>query len=155
MSRDETYMMLAMMEAEKAAAAGDVPVGALIVKDGEIVARGYNTREQCGDVLGHAELNAIREATRKLGDWRLTGCTLYVTLEPCPMCTGACIQARLDRIVFGAFDKKAGCCGSVLDLTALHLESEPDIFAGVLDDVCAAQLDSFFKSRRNEENQDG
>ena len=155
MSRDEHFMRLAMQEAEKAAAAGDVPVGAVIVKNGEIIARGHNTREQRGDVLGHAELEAIRSACAVLGDWRLTGCTLYVTLEPCPMCTGACIAARLDRIVFGAFDKKAGCCGSVTDLTALHLDSEPDIFAGVLDGECAAQLDNFFKRRRNEEKRNG
>ena len=155
MSRDEHFMRLAMQEAEKAAAAGDVPVGAVIVKNGEIIARGHNTRELRGDVLGHAELEAIRSACAVLGDWRLTGCTLYVTLEPCPMCTGACIAARLDRIVFGAFDKKAGCCGSVTDLTALHLDSEPDIFAGVLDEECAAQLDNFFKRRRNEEKRNG
>ena len=155
MSRDEHFMRLAMQEAEKAAAAGDVPVGAVIVKNGEIIARGHNTRVQRGDVLGHAELEAIRSACAVLGDWRLTGCTLYVTLEPCPMCTGACIAARLDRIVFGAFDKKAGCCGSVTDLTALHLDSEPDIFAGVLDGECAAQLDNFFKRRRNEEKRNG
>jgi len=152
----EKYMRLALALAQEAFDAGEVPVGCVIADEkGKIIGRGRNMREEKHSALSHAECEAIEMACRETGDWRLEHCTLYVTLEPCPMCTGACIQARLDRIVFGAFDKKAGCCGSVLDLTALHLESEPDIFAGVLDDVCAAQLDSFFKSRRNEEKQDG
>lgn len=151
MRRDEQFMTLALEEAEKALAAGDVPVGAVIVKDGAVIARGHNTREQRQDTLGHAELEAIRAACAALGSWRLCGCTLYVTLEPCAMCTGACIAARLDRIVFGAFDKKAGCCGSVADLTALHLDSEPDIFAGVLQQQCEQQLAAFFNGRRKGE----
>ena len=122
MSRDEHFMRLAMQEAEKAAAAGDVPVGAVIVKNGEIIARGHNTREQRGDVLGHAELEAIRSACAVLGDWRLTGCTLYVTLEPCPMCTGAIINARIDengrvvtegdKILIGGNDSYVAMCHS-------------------------------------------
>ena len=148
MSRDERFMREALAEAELALAAGDVPVGAVIVKDGKVIARGRNTREAEGDALGHAEINAIREACSVLGGWRLDGCTLYVTLEPCVMCTGACINARISRIVFGAFDKKAGCCGSVADLTALPFDSEPDVFAGILEEECSSLLKRFFLERR-------
>ena len=145
---DEKFMREAMTEAEKALSEGELPVGAVIVKNGEIIARGRNSREKQKNTLGHAEINAISEACRAVGDWRLNGCTLYVTLEPCVMCTGACINARLDRIVFGAYDKKMGCCGSVADLTALHLDSEPDIFGGILKDECQALLKRFFDQRR-------
>ena len=148
-SRDEAYMREALLEASEALKGGDIPVGAVIVRGGEIISRGHNTREAENDALGHAEIQAIKEACRAAGDWRLQGCTLYVTLEPCAMCTGACIAARLDRIVFGAYDKKAGCCGSVADLTALHLDSEPDIFGGVLQEECESILKEFFLERRS------
>ncbi len=148
LSRDESFMKLAVAEAAKAAEHGDVPVGAVIVKEGHVIASAHNTREMDNDPLGHAEIAAISAACRKLGDWRLDGCTLYVTLEPCVMCTGACINARIDRIVFGAFDLKAGCCGSVTDLTALHLDSEPEVFGGILKDECGALLRDFFSARR-------
>jgi len=151
--RDEIFMREALREAEAAQAAGDVPVGAVIVKGGEIIARGRNTREADNDALGHAEISAIRDACRALGDWRLDGCTLYVTLEPCVMCTGACITSRIGRIVFGAYDRKAGCCGSVADLTALHLDSEPDIFGGILRDECEKLLRDFFEGRRTGNDQ--
>lgn len=147
-SSDEKYMREALLLAEEAAAAGEVPVGAVIVKNGKVIGRGRNDREENADATGHAEINAIRDACAATGDWRLTGCTIYVTLEPCVMCTGACINARLERIVFGAFDKKAGCCGSVSDLTALHLDSEPDVFAGVLEEECTGILKRFFDSKR-------
>lgn len=149
--RDEMFMKEALREASEALRNGDVPVGAVIVRNGEIIARGHNTREARNDALGHAEIRAIEEACRVSGDWRLDGCTIYVTLEPCAMCTGACIAARLDRIVFGAYDKKAGCCGSVTDLTALHLDSEPDIFGGILQQECEDILRRFFLDRRRDD----
>ena len=148
MSRDEHFMRLAMQEAEKAAAAGDVPVGAVIVKNGEIIARGHNTREQRGDVLGHAELEAIRSACAVLGDWRLTGCTLYVTLEPCPMCAGAVINARLDRVVFGAYDHRAGSFGSLINLASYPYNHRPDLTGGVLEEEAKALMVAFFKEKR-------
>ncbi len=145
-------MREALAEAELALDAGDVPVGAVMVRNGEIVSRGRNTREAETDALGHAEINAIRSACAAVGDWRLDGCTLYVTLEPCAMCAGACINARVSRIVFGAFDKKAGCCGSVADLTALNLGAEPDVFAGILEEECVSLLTRFFDGRRRGPN---
>ena len=145
-------MREALAEAELALDAGDVPVGAVMVRNGEIVSRGRNTREAENDALGHAEINAIRSACAAVGDWRLDGCTLYVTLEPCAMCAGACINARVSRIVFGAFDKKAGCCGSVADLTALNLGAEPDVFAGILEEECVSLLTRFFDGRRRGPN---
>ena len=145
-------MREALAEAELALDAGDVPVGAVMVRNGEIVSRGRNTREAENDALGHAEINAIRSACAAVGDWRLDGCTLYVTLEPCAMCAGACINARVSRIVFGAFDKKAGCCGSVTDLTALNLGAEPDVFAGILEEECVSLLTRFFDGRRRGPN---
>ncbi len=146
--RDEYFMREAIREAERAMDSGDIPVGAVVVRNGEVISSGHNTREAESDPAGHAEIQAIRRAGEALGDWRLDGCTLYVTLEPCAMCTGACIVSRLSRIVFGAYDKKAGCCGSVTDLTALHLDSEPDVFGGVLQDECGELLASFFSGRR-------
>ena len=150
MGKDERFMRMALEQAEIALSEGEIPVGAVIVRNGEVIAAGRNTRENEKNALGHAEMNAIGAACLALGDWRLNGCTLYVTLEPCVMCAGACINARLDRIVFGAFDKKAGCCTSVTDLTALRLGSEPDIFAGVLEEECTALLNRFFEDRREE-----
>ena len=146
--RDEMFMREALKEAGEALREGDIPVGAVVVRNGEIISRGHNVREALNDTLGHAEIQAKSSACRTTGDWRLEGCTIYVTLEPCAMCTGACIAARLDRIVFGAYDKKAGCCGSVTDLTALHLDSEPDIFGGILREECEEMLRGFFLNRR-------
>ena len=141
-------MKRAIDEARKALESGDVPVGAVIVRNGEEIASGFNRREARNDPSAHAEIEAIRQACDVLGDWRLDGCTLYVTLEPCAMCTGACISSRLSRIVFGAYDKKAGCCGSVADLTALHLDSEPEVFGGILQEECESVLKEFFRGRR-------
>ena len=147
---DEKWMREALQEAQIAYDLGEIPVGAVIVHKGEIIARGHNIREKDNHPSGHAEMVAIEKAGEALGTWRLSGCTLYVTLEPCVMCTGACIVSRLDRIVFGAYDKKAGCCGSIADLTALPLESEPDVFGGILESECQELLQQFFEDIRNE-----
>jgi len=149
MTTDERWMREAILEAEMAAAEGELPVGCVIVKDGEIVARGRNNREQTGDPTGHAEIAAMRAAARALGGWRLTGCTLYVTLEPCPMCAGAISQARVERLVYGAPDPAQGCAGSVY-----RIPEDPAFShfcpsdGGILPDDCRALLDAFFSRRR-------
>lgn len=145
----ERWMTAALEEAKEAARAGDVPVGAVIVRDGRIIAWGRNRREVDGTALGHAELDAIAGACRVLGDWRLGGCTLYVTLEPCCMCAGACLNARLARVVYGAADETAGCLGSKVNLFAMGLGmSPPGIVTGVLEEECAALLREFFAAHR-------
>lgn len=146
----ETYMRRALELAAMAAAEGEVPVGALIVREatGEILAEAYNRRESDKDPLAHAELLAIREASLRLGGWRLPGCTLVVTLEPCPMCAGGIIHSRIERVVFGASDPKGGACGSVVDLFALPFNHKPEVISGVLEDECAAILRDFFRARR-------
>lgn len=141
-------MRVAIEEAQKAAAAGEIPVGAVLVKDGQILARTHNRCEADRVATAHAELLAIEEASRVLGGWRLSGCTLYVTLEPCPMCTGAIIHARVDRVVFGAKDARAGACGSLLSLPSYPLEASPVILGGVLEDECLSLLRVFFAARR-------
>ena len=142
------YMARALELAHQAGAEGDVPVGCVIVKDGQIVGRGRNRREENGDATAHAELEAIGEACRTLGGWRLWRCTLYVTLEPCPMCAGAIINARIPRVVFGAPDPKAGSCGSVTDLFALPYNHRPACEGGVLEEECAQLLRDFFRALR-------
>ena len=144
---DEEYMRLAMQEAEKARKEDEVPVGAVIVRNGEIIARAYNTREYGKNALYHAEIKAIDQACKLLGGWRLVGCTMYVTLEPCPMCAGAIINARIERVVFGAPDMKAGAFGTMLNLIYYPL-FKPQITGGVLSDECAQMLTDFFKSKR-------
>ena len=144
----ERFMCAALALAREAAAEGEVPVGAVIVKDGEIIATGRNRREVAKQALAHAEIEAIANACAALGGWRLSGCTLYVTLEPCPMCAGAIINARLDRVVYGAPDPKAGSCGSLTDLFELPFNHQPQTERGVLEDECAAVLKEFFKSLR-------
>ena len=124
----EQYMRRALELAMEAQAEGDVPVGCVIVQDGEIVGEGRNRREERGDATAHAELEAIRDACARTGSWRLHGCTLYVTLEPCPMCAGGIINARIDRIYYGAGDEKAGCCGSVLNLFEERFNHHPRIY---------------------------
>lgn len=152
MQEHETYMRAAMEEAKKAAAIGEVPIGAVIVRDGEIVGRGYNLRETKKDPTLHAEMIAIREASARLGGWRLIGCTLYVTLEPCAMCAGAALLARVDRIVFGAFDAEAGCCGTLYNLPAdPRLSAGVAVTGGVLHGECAGVLRAFFRARRQPE----
>ena len=146
----EQYMRAALELARAALEAGEVPVGCVIADAaGVIVARGQNTRERSHSALGHAELAAIDEACRARGDWRLDDCTLFVTLEPCPMCAGAASQARIARIILGAWDPKAGACGSVWDIArdsaALH---RIEVVGGVREDECAARLREFFEARR-------
>ena len=148
--RDEFWMRLAIKEAEKATTHGDIPVGAVVVKDGVVIASCHNTRERDKNALRHAEVNAIEEASAKLGGWYLHGCTLYVTLEPCPMCAGAAIQARIPRIVFGAKDEKGGACGGVLDLPSYPFCHKTEIKTGVLAKECAALPKDFFAARRKE-----
>ena len=142
------YMKIALEEANLAANEGEVPVGAVIVKDGEIIATARNNREATGDATGHAELLAIREACKVLGGWHLEGCELYVTLEPCPMCMGAIINSRLGKVCFGAKDAKAGACVSVLNMCSYPLNHKPLIESGFLSDECAQILGDFFKKRR-------
>lgn len=148
MSIDEEFMLEALAEAQKSYEIGEVPVGAVVVKDGEIVGRGHNLRETDKNALHHAELIAIDEACTKLGGWRLWQCDLYVTLEPCPMCTGAIINSRIKRVVFGAFDKKAGSCASVINLFELPYNHKPELISGVMENECAELLSRFFKELR-------
>ena len=150
MTDDERYMRRALELAAEAAAEGEVPVGAVVVKrsTGEIVGEGRNRRELGKSPLAHAEIIAIDEASRRLGGWRLVDCALYVTLEPCPMCAGAVINSRVERLVYGASDKKAGSCGSVVDLFSYPYNHIPEIERGVLADECAAVLSEFFKELR-------
>ena len=149
---DEYFMREAIAEASLAADAGEVPVGAVVVRGGEIIARGRNTREHDGMATGHAEIMAIEAACRALGGWRLSGCTIYVTLEPCVMCAGAIVNARLSRVVYGAKDARSGAFGSVLNVRAYPLESRPDAVGGVLADECAAILSRFFAGKRKQES---
>ena len=148
-SEDEKYMKEAVRQAQKAAAIDEVPIGCVIVYDGKIIARGYNQRNKKGSTLAHAEIMAISKASRVIGDWRLEGCTMYVTLEPCPMCAGAIINARVKRVVYGAPDRKAGCCGSVTDLFREPFNHHPEVTGGVLAEESAALLTSFFKRLRS------
>ena len=151
----EKYMKEALLFAEKAGKKGEIPVGAVIVKDGEIIATGYNRREQDNTALGHAEIEAINNACKALNRWRLDDCELYVTLEPCPMCAGAIINARLKMFVFGAFDKKAGSCSndSVIDLFSLPYNHKPEVWAGICEKQCSEMLSDFFKNlREGDEN---
>ncbi|HCC36096.1 MAG TPA: tRNA-specific adenosine deaminase [Ruminococcaceae bacterium] len=127
---------------------GEVPVGAVVVKNGEIIGEGYNRRETCQNAVLHAEIEAISGACGAIGSWRLDGCDLFVTLEPCPMCAGAAVNARISRVIFGAFDYKAGCCDSLINLFNLPFEHTPEVFAGICEDECAALLTGFFRERR-------
>ncbi len=143
-------MRLALAEAEAAAADGEVPVGCLVVHDGRIIGRGRNARQRLKDPTAHAEMVAITAAASALGDWRLEGCTLYVTLEPCPMCMGACLNARIPRVVYGASEPKAGACGSIVDLRAPPgFNHRVEVLGGILAPACAELLVRFFRSRRN------
>ena len=148
MSIDEKWIRFALEEAKIAFEEGEIPVGAVVVKNGEVIAVGHNLREKSNSPSGHAEMIAIEKAAENTGSWKLDGCTLYVTLEPCVMCAGACIQSRLDRVVFGAYDREAGCMGSVADLTILPLGKRPDVFGGVLEEECRKLLQTFFENIR-------
>lgn len=145
---DEKYMLLALEEAKKAAEKGEVPIGAVIVRNGEVVAAAHNERETTFDATAHAETSAIRDACKKLGGWHLTDCTLYVTLEPCPMCAGAIINSRIDRVVFGAFDNREGAFGSLINLASYPYSSRPEIVGGVMEKECKTVLSEFFKKLR-------
>jgi len=150
---DLTYdvaMRAALDEARRALDSEDVPIGAVVLDaTGKVIGRGHNVRERDGDPTGHAELVAVREAAAAVGEWRLTGCTLVVTLEPCTMCAGAIVLSRLDRLVFGAFDAKAGAVGSLWDVVRdRRLNHRPEVVPGVLRDECSALLDDFFAHQR-------
>ena len=146
---DEAMMRLALSLAEEAGAEGEVPVGCVITLGDRVVGRGRNRREVGKSALAHAEIEAIGEACRTLGGWRLWQCTLYVTLEPCPMCAGAIINARIPRVVYGASDPKAGCCASIVDLFALPFNHRPQVEAGLLETESRALLQAFFQSLRD------
>jgi len=150
----EKFMMAAIEEAGKAAAIGEVPIGAVVVRNGEIVGRGYNLRETQKDPTLHAEMIAIREASEKLGGWRLIGCTLYVTLEPCPMCAGAIVQSRIEQVVYGARDPKAGCAGTLMNLLEEpRFNHQVPVMEGVLAEECAQMLKDFFRGLRKKRQQ--
>ena len=142
------YMARALELGRQAMEEGEVPVGCVIVKDGVVVGEGRNRRETARTALGHAEIEAIHQACRTLGGWRLTGCTLYVTLEPCPMCAGAIVNARIPTLYYGAKDDKAGCCGSVLNLFEERFNHHPRIYGGLMEAECTALLQSFFQNLR-------
>jgi len=154
MEQHERWMRQAIDHAKLAEDEGEVPVGAVIVKDGVIVGTGRNRREMGKNALAHAEIEAINQACNTLGGWRLFGCTLYVTLEPCPMCAGAIINARLDTVVYGADDAKAGSCGSVVDLFELPYNHRPHCIRGVLKEECTALLSDFFAKLRQKRKEE-
>jgi len=147
---DEIFMKEALKEARKAYEINEVPIGAVIVRNGEIVGRGFNQKETLKDATLHAEISAIKDACRNLGGWRLPGCTMYVTLEPCSMCAGALVNARVERIVIGASDYKTGACGSVLNIVQMEkLNHQIDVQSGVLENECSDILKMFFEELRN------
>ena len=144
-SEDEKFMKEALKQAKKAYLLGEVPIGCVIVRDGEIIARGYNRRNTDKNTLSHAEISAIRKASKAVGDWRLEGCTLYVTLEPCQMCAGALVQSRIDKVVIGCMSPKSGCAGSVLNLLQNEqFNHQVEIETGVLEEACSKILSEFF-----------
>ena len=152
---DERFMKEAIRQARKAYAIGEVPIGCVIVYEGRVIARGYNRRTIDKNTLAHAELLAIRKASRKLDDWRLEGCTMYVTLEPCQMCSGAIIQARIPKVVVGCMNPKAGCAGSVLDL--LHIAQfnhQAELETGVLEEECSQLMKQFFRELRQRKKEE-
>ncbi|MBA4537677.1 nucleoside deaminase [Bacillus aquiflavi] len=154
MKRDEDFMKVAIEEAKKAAKLGEVPIGAVIVLDGEIIAKAHNLRESTQSAVTHAELLAIDKACRKMGTWRLEKAILYVTLEPCPMCSGAIILSRIERVVFGAFDPKAGCAGTFMNLLEdKRFNHQSEVISGVLKEECSELLSTFFKNIREEKKQ--
>ena len=154
MTTDEKYMKQAIKQARKAYAIDEVPIGCVIVRDGKIIARGYNRRNTEKSTLAHAEIQAIRKASKVVGDWRLEDCTMYITLEPCQMCAGAIVQARIPRVVIGSRNPKAGCAGSILDL--LHVPAfnhQVELEEGVLQEECSEMLTSFFRELRKKKKQ--
>lgn len=149
LSPDVKFMRKALEQARRAAALGEIPIGCVIVRDGKIIARGFNQRLHKHSTLAHAELEAIDKASRKLGDWRLEGCTMYVTLEPCQMCSGALVQSRIDRVVIGTMNPKAGCAGSLLNILQMpQFNHQVEITRGILENECSELLSSFFADLR-------
>lgn len=149
MTQEEKFMKAALHQAQKAAKMDETPIGCVIVYEGKIIARGYNRRNTEKNPLAHAELSAIRKASKKLGDWRLEGCTMYVTLEPCQMCAGAIVQSRMDRVVIGAMNPKAGCAGSVMNLLQIPaFNHQVALEYGILEEECSTILTNFFKALR-------
>lgn len=149
LTEDEKYMKQAITQAKKAEKIGEVPIGCVIVYEGKIIARGYNRRTTDKNTLSHAELIAIKKAARVLGDWRLEGCTMYVTLEPCQMCAGACVQSRIDRVVIGCMSPKSGCAGSILNLLQVDaFNHKVEITNNVLEKQCSSMLSEFFSKLR-------
>ena len=154
LTEEERCMREAVRQAKKAWKLGEVPIGCVIVYEGKIIGRGYNRRTTDGNVLAHAEIIAIRKACRAMGDWRLEGCTMYVTLEPCPMCAGAIVQARIPKVVIGCMNPKAGCAGSVLDL--LHEDGfnhQVETEVGMLGEECSKMLKDFFRELREKKKE--
>ena len=146
---DTYWMAQALQQADIAASLGEIPVGAIVVCDGKVVGKGFNRSIHSHDATAHAEIMALREAGKTLGNYRLVECTLYVTLEPCPMCAGALVHSRIKRLVYGADDKRTGCAGSLMDLLNHNgLNHQVDVTSGVLGERCSAELSAFFKQRR-------
>ena len=155
-SVEEKYMKEALKQAKKAYALGEVPIGCVIVHEGKIIGRGYNRRNTDKNTLAHAEITAINKASKVIGDWRLEECTLYVTLEPCQMCAGAIVQARIPKVVVGAMNKKAGCAGSVLNLFQRPaFNHQVEFEQGVLEEECSAILSDFFRQLRLKKEREG
>ena len=148
---DEKFMREALRQAKKAYALREVPIGCVIVYEGKIIARGYNRRNTDQNTTSHAEINAIRRASKKLGDWRLEGCTIYITLEPCQMCAGAIVQSRITRAVIGSTNPKAGCAGSILNLLEMpEFNHQVKVDRGILDEQCSTMLSGFFRELRQQ-----
>ncbi|MBR2046322.1 MAG: tRNA adenosine(34) deaminase TadA [Agathobacter sp.] len=149
MTQDEKYMKAAIREAKKAYALDEVPIGCVIVQENKIIARGYNRRNTDKNTLAHAEMSAIKKASKKTGDWRLEDCTMYVTLEPCQMCAGAIVQSRLGKVVIGSMNPKAGCAGSVINLLQMkQFNHQVEMETGILEEECSAMLSGFFLELR-------
>ena len=155
MTEDEKFMKEAIKQAKKAAKIGDVPIGCVIVQDGTIIARGYNQRNKKKTTLGHGEILAIKKAGKVVGDWRLEDCTMYITLEPCPMCAGAIVQARIKKVVIGTMNPKAGCAGSVINLLQMEgFNHKVEMEQGILEEECKKLMQDFFKNLREKKKQD-
>lgn len=153
MTLDEKFMKAAMKEAKKAYALDEVPIGCVIVQNGKIIARGYNRRNTDKNALAHAEMAAIKKASKKTGDWRLEDCTMYVTLEPCQMCAGAIVQSRMKKVVIASMNPKAGCAGSVINILQIDkFNHQVEIEKGVLEEECSTMLSTFFKELRAKKN---
>lgn len=154
MTQEEKYMKAAIREARKAYALDEVPIGCVIVQNDRIIARGYNRRNTDKNTLAHAEISAIKKATKKTGDWRLEDCTMYVTLEPCQMCAGAIVQSRLSKVVIGSMNPKAGCAGSVINLLQMkQFNHQVEIVKGILEEECSSMLSRFFQELREKKKQ--